>query len=471
MKFQVVVVLLSCVGVASVSVFAPADKCVCPGDKPDATSTLAFLKTALSEKAGLVAKWGQVCQKESAETDTWLKTIGENSETNKKDFEAREKDKRGLAQALEDRIGGLKSFIKELEGILTTLADHIARTNQLYGTKYDANLQDQTAASLTLHGLSLSFEAPHNVRLNPLKEVADFGGSGSSAAEAGPTAAAEVAPVESAATGAATGAAGSSAEAKMMFIEMQVSTQARQCKFEGCMDAYKKTFALYKVGFENNRINKINFEKERSTLGMFRKKTREMLDKKKAKLAKLTQQLTDLNAAMAAPDGKLSELFPFIAEHKKVFDASCADFGTSSASGKEALTELLTAITAKKAETDKEDATDAVEKPMGELNAASDAANAAATDASAITGADAAAAISASTSESASGSAAGAAASASASASASVSASASALVSGSAASAGATAPVPAASEKAATPTAADEDLTKILSTPVASKKL
>jgi len=369
------------VGASSLSLAAPADKCVCPADKADATSTMAYLKTALSEKAGLVAKWGEVCKKESAETDAWLKTIEGNSADNKKDFEDREKDKRGLASALEDRISGLKGFIKELEGILTTLAEHITRTNSLYGTKYDANLQDQTAASLTLHGLSLSFEAPHNVRLNPLKEVADFGGSGS-----GPTSATETATTEVSATGATGGAESpvTSVEAKMMFIEMQVSTQAQQCKFEGCMDAYKKTFGLYKLGFDNNRVNKINFEKERSTLGMFRKKTREMLDKKKAKLAKLNKQLELLNAAMASPDGKLSELFPFIAEHKKVFDAACVEFGTSSVSGKEALTELLNAISAKKAEADKEDAKDAVEKPVGEVSTTTaTATDATATDATA----------------------------------------------------------------------------------------
>ena len=300
----------------------------------------------------------QDCKKESAETADWLKTIEGNSAANLADFKAREADKGKLAGALEDRIGGLKVFIGQLEDILNKLGYHIQRTNQIYGTKYDANLQDQTSASLSLHDLSLDFAAPHNVRLNPIKQVKDWKAEGAAEEAATPEAAAAAAP---------TAAEG---EAKLMFLEAKVQERVAICHGPGCANAYQKSFGLYKLGYKHNMQNKKNFESERDTLGMMRKKTRAMLDKKQAKLKKLTEQLTKLKAAMAAPDGNLAELFPLIKEHQEIFDTSCKGFGTSSISGKEALTALLGAIQAADAAAKAEDGKEAVEAPMGATGAA-----------------------------------------------------------------------------------------------------
>ena len=300
----------------------------------------------------------QDCKKENTETDEWLKTIEGNSAQNLADFKAREADKGKLTGALETRIAGLKEFIAQLKDILGKLGFHIERTNKLYGTKYDANLQDQTAASLALHDLSLDFAAPHNVRLNPIQQVKDFSGAAEEAVA--PAAESEAAKP-------------AKAEAMMMFLESQVTEQMQICKGSGCAGAYQKSFSLYKLGYKNNVQNKGNFESERATLGMFRKKTRAMLDKKMAKLAKLTTQLAKLKAAMANPDGNLADLFPLIKEHKTIFDSACKEFATSSASGKESLTALMQAIVAKKAEADKEDAKEPVEQPMGGSEAAVDA--------------------------------------------------------------------------------------------------
>ena len=139
---------------AAAKVYAAKD---CNCDATDAKSTLDHLKHALGQKAGLIAKWDGDCKKENAETDEWLKTIEGNSAQNLADFKAREADKGKLTGALETRIAGLKEFIAQLKDILGKLGFHIERTNKLYGTKYDANLQDQTAASLALHDLSLDF--------------------------------------------------------------------------------------------------------------------------------------------------------------------------------------------------------------------------------------------------------------------------------------------------------------------------
>jgi hypothetical protein len=348
MKLVVLAVVLT------VAAAAPSDTCDCakPGDT---MSTLEHLKKALGEKGGLMAKWDADCKKESAETEDWLKVIEGNSATNKADFEAREKDKGKLAGALEDRIGGLKVFIGQLKDILSKLGYHIERTNKIYGAKYDANLQDQTAASLALHDLSLDFAAPHNVRLNPIKQVKDWSGAAAATSEEAPATPEPTPAKEETAA----------AEAKMMFLETQVREKMSLCHSSGCTVAYQKAFQLYKAGYAHNQQNKKNFESERDTLGMFRKKTREMLDKKAAKLKKLTKQLDDLKKAMAAPDGNLSELFPYVKQHQEVFDASCKDFATSSASGKEALTALMEAITAKKAEADAEDKKEPVETPAG----------------------------------------------------------------------------------------------------------
>merc|ERR1740130_1247886 len=189
-------------------------------------------------------------------------------------------------------------FVAQLQGILTQLKEHIVRTNQIYGTKYDANLQDQTSASLALHDLSLDFAAPHNVKLNPIQDVQPF-----DVAAPTPGATPVATPAASATPAAATAAAA------LMFLEMQVHSKASICSGTGCQVAYQKAFHLYKTGYQHNIQNKANFEKERVTLGMFRKKTREMLDKKTAKVAAISKQLTTLKAAMAAPDGNLADLF------------------------------------------------------------------------------------------------------------------------------------------------------------------
>jgi hypothetical protein len=339
--------MLRVLTIAAVVGVAAAQTCAC--DKPgDSMSTLDHLKKALAEKGGLMAKWGEDCKKESAETADWLKVIEGNSAANAADFKAREADKGKLAGALEDRIGGLKVFIGQLEDILNKLGYHIQRTNQIYGTKYDANLQDQTSASLSLHDLSLDFAAPHNVRLNPIQQVKDWKAEAATDEAAAP-AAAEPTPAEG--------------EAKLMFLEAKVQERVAICHGPGCANAYQKSFALYKLGYKHNMANKKNFESERDTLGMMRKKTRAMLDKKKAKLKKLNEQLTKLKAAMAAPDGNLAELFPLIKEHQTIFDDSCKAFGTSSISGKEALTALLGAIQAADESVKKEDAKEAVEAP------------------------------------------------------------------------------------------------------------
>jgi len=332
---------------------AASQKCDC--NKPgDAMSTIEHLKKALAEKGGLMSKWSADCTKESSETVEWLKVIEGNSASNKADFEAREKDKGKLAGALEDRIKGLKEFIGQLKDILNKLGYHIQRTNSIYTHKYDANLQDQTSSSLTLHDLSLDFAAPHNVKLNPIKQVKDWGAADEK------TTGDESAPVTPESTPSETT---ESMEAKMMFLETQVHEKMSICHSTGCTVAYQKAFALYKTGYSHNQQNKKNFEEERATLGMFRKKTREMLNKKMAKLKKLTKQLTDLKKAMSAPDGNLSELFPLVKQHQDVFDGSCKDFGTSSVSGKEALTALLEAIKAKADEAAAEDKKEAVETP------------------------------------------------------------------------------------------------------------
>jgi len=347
-------VLAACAVVAVASAADPSCNC----DATDAKSTLEHLKHALGEKAGLIAKWDADCKKETAETGEWLKTIEGNSAANLADFKAREADKGKLTEALETRIAGLKEFIAQLKDILAKLGFHIERTNKLYGTKYDANLQDQTAASLALHDLSLDFAAPHNVKLNPIQQVKDWSGD----ADASSTPDVDAKPAEPEAKAEPKKAAAKT-EALMMFIEAQVQEKMSICKGPGCAGAYQKSFGLYKLGYKNNVQNKANFESERKTLGMFRKKTRAMLDKKAAKLKALTQQLEKLKAAMANPDGNLADLFPLVKEHATVFESSCKDFATSSASGKEALSALLQAIQAKKAEADKEDAKDAVEAP------------------------------------------------------------------------------------------------------------
>lgn len=351
--------------------YASAQQCDCT----NGGSTVDKLKKALGEKGGLMAKWGADCKKENAETDDWLQTIGANSAANEADRKAREADKGKLAEALETRVAGLKVFIGQLQDILNKLGFHIERTNKLFGTKYDANLNDQTAASLALHDLSLDFAAPHNIKLNPIQQVRDWSPSGSTKEEAPSPAAEDTAkgvPADEVKT-----------EAAMMFLETTVRTAMHQCRGTGCQSAYQKSFALYKMGYHNNVANKKNFESERDTIGKFRKKTREMLEKKKAKLAALNAQLTALKAAMASPDGNLADLFPLVKQHATVFSDSCKAFSEASAAGKTDLQALLSAIERKAAAAAAEDAQESPETGHADSAPAAGSEGAAAAEASA----------------------------------------------------------------------------------------
>ena len=83
------------------------------------------------------------------------------------------------------------------------------------------------------------------------------------------------------------------------------------------------------------------FNNENRTLGEFRRKLAALIAKKKAKMAKLQNQLTALKAALTSPDAPLSDLFPLIGAHYQEFTKVCTNFASTSAEGKAALQEML----------------------------------------------------------------------------------------------------------------------------------
>ena len=186
---RLLVGLLSAVVLLCAAATADQDpSCAC--DK-DADPTV-LIQRALAEKEGLITEWGNTCVKERAETKVWMGSVDPAAANAARD--ARMADKNALSGALEDRIGGLAKFLAELKGILANLGMHIARVNKVYADKYQANLNDQTAASAALHDLSLDFAAPHNVRMNPIENVKGFEGieEGDAAGGEAAAAAAEV---------------------------------------------------------------------------------------------------------------------------------------------------------------------------------------------------------------------------------------------------------------------------------------
>ena len=209
--------------------------------------------------------------------------------------------KKGLAAALGDRIKGLKKFLGKLKNIRKKLRMHVIRVNSAFGTKYTENDNAMAAAKSAVDpaaGLKL-------LKL-PAQDVETAADKEEMAADA--------------------------AEPNTFFLELHQSNIAKLGQ------------ALYDVAMANSQQTKQNIEKERSTLGKFRDMLRALILKREAKLAKLSKQLADINAALETNESFAKDVWPYLIKHYEVTQKSCTMMQGTFTAAEQAEQEVITAI-------------------------------------------------------------------------------------------------------------------------------
>ena len=178
---------------------------------------------------------------------------------------------------------------------------HVIRVNSAFGTKYTENDNAMAAAKSAVDpaaGLKL-------LKL-PAQDVETAADKEEMAADA--------------------------AEPNTFFLELHQSNIAKLGQ------------ALYDVAMANSQQTKQNIEKERSTLGKFRDMLRALILKREAKLAKLTKQLADINAALETNESFAKDVWPYLIKHYEVTQKSCTMMQGTFTAAEAAEQEVITAI-------------------------------------------------------------------------------------------------------------------------------
>jgi len=258
-------------------------------------AALATMQKALAANKARSGDVATLCEKEIAETKVWV-DAGHGI-----DAKDRTAAKKGLAAALGDRIKGLKKFLGKLKNIRKKLRMHVIRVNSAFGTKYTENDNAMAAAKSAVDpaaGLKL-------LKL-PAQDVETAADKEEMAADA--------------------------AEPNTFFLELHQSNIAKLGQ------------ALYDVAMANSQQTKQNIEKERSTLGKFRDMLRALILKREAKLAKLSKQLADINAALETNESFAKDVWPYLIKHYEVTQKSCTMMQGTFTAAEQAEQEVITAI-------------------------------------------------------------------------------------------------------------------------------
>jgi len=257
-------------------------------------AALGTMTKALAANKQRATEVASLCEKEISETKVWV-DAGHGID-NKDRIAA----KKGLANALRDRIAGLKKFLGKLKNIRKRLRQHVIRVNSAFGTKYTENDNAMAAAKSAVDpaaGLKL-------LKL-PAQDVETAEDREEMAADAG---------------------------APTMFLELHQSTIAALGQ------------KLYDTAMANSQQTKQNIEKERSTLGAFRDKLRALILKREAKLKKLTKQLADIEKALETNESFAKDVWPYLKKHYDVTQESCKMMQGTFTAAESAEQEVINAI-------------------------------------------------------------------------------------------------------------------------------
>ena len=113
-------------------------------------------------------KSAAICAEEEKLTVAWQNEVQDMGQA------ARKASKEKLAAALENRLAGLRKFLKRLKKMRSRLREHIVRTNTIYETKYTENLDNVHLAANVLKELGMIQTEPWNPHINKIKNFKSF---------------------------------------------------------------------------------------------------------------------------------------------------------------------------------------------------------------------------------------------------------------------------------------------------------
>ena len=118
------------------------------------------LETAIADTNKFAGEQKSACTTEDAESKKWAKEA--DPEAAEKARLARRVNKQKLLEAIEYRQKVLKKFLDKLYAARLTLGDSIHRTNNIYFSAYDANVNTQIQAHNSIKFLGLASIGKHN---------------------------------------------------------------------------------------------------------------------------------------------------------------------------------------------------------------------------------------------------------------------------------------------------------------------
>jgi hypothetical protein len=165
---------LACVATVALSQdVAVADATGAPAlDTSQSDAALASAKSVVDNVRAngnaLMLKEQTLCKAEFDGVNEWQATIEGNAAQRAADKAQRDKDKKGLADAIGGRLAALEKFLVFLKTIRKQLGSHIQRTNKIFTSVYDANQQCVLEASKVMQDLGYVVSLPWSPFVTPI---------------------------------------------------------------------------------------------------------------------------------------------------------------------------------------------------------------------------------------------------------------------------------------------------------------
>lgn len=296
---------LSFVIVALLAISAYAQEAEVAAPKTTAGSAtqeaLNALQGGLKEHNEFYSKAVTICKEELPAAQK-IVDQAEDAQLYKERTESKEK----LAGALRTRVQQLTKFLKKLKKIRSKLYSHIERVNTIFQKKFLENSHNMAAAAKLLHDMGIIKVVPYNPKFNPIKNFAKFDPSTMSLIQLS--------------------LHRSERNLALQQMEMEAKLTLATNDNKSCEKASSAAFEIFKLALRLNNDMYDRFEQERTVLRKFRLGLRSMIEKREAKLVKLTKQLAALEKALADNSHPFRELRKNMAGHVEVLKKSCDKF-------------------------------------------------------------------------------------------------------------------------------------------------
>lgn len=308
------------------------------------TEIKKVVASAIADTNKYAGEQKTACNTEEAESKKWAKEA--DPEAAEKARLERRKGKKALLEAIEYRQKILKKFLDKLYAARFTLGDSIHRTNNIYFSAYDANVNTQIQAHNAIRFLGVASIGKYNRGSMGIFVPIKLPNIHDDEKEEALAEKKEGVEGVTGATGGATGGVDSDAspevqrqktliannhaeykaakQRQLMEVQSKVDSKTANCVGAECDADYKATFVLYKLAFDTDCANyKVYDVEQRTPLALYREGLKHLIKVREEKLKALEKQAAELRASLADPGQTLAELFPLIDQHIKIQDVAC----------------------------------------------------------------------------------------------------------------------------------------------------